>query len=203
MSGQPSLRPRPGNLREIAAKIEEETGLRVQVIGGSLVMSPTPRGKRAGTIRRLRLQLDPGLPAGLAAGLAAYEVTSVAMPGDLDDYATPDLVVLPEEWDDDDHWLADPVEAELAVEVVSQSEKARAITQKIDWYAVAGVRALLVLDPRHGTWAVHTRPGDGRYEDSRRGKYGEDVPLPSPLAPAVTTDSFPLYGVPGEPYGGG
>lgn len=33
MSGQSSLRPRPGNLREIAAKIEEETGLRVQVLG--------------------------------------------------------------------------------------------------------------------------------------------------------------------------
>uniref|UniRef100_A0AAU3GV59 Uma2 family endonuclease n=1 Tax=Streptomyces sp. NBC_01401 TaxID=2903854 RepID=A0AAU3GV59_9ACTN len=192
MSGQPSLRPRPGNLREIAAKIEEETGLRVQVIGGSLVMSPTPRGKHAGTIRRLRLQLDPGLPA----GLAAYEVTSVAMLGDLDDYATPDLVVLPEEWDDDDHWLADPVDVELAVEVISQSEKARDIAQKIDWYAVAGVRALLVLDPRHGTWAVHTRPGDGRYEDSRRGKYGEEASLPSRLALTVTTDWFPLYGVP-------
>lgn len=158
-------------------------------------MSPTPRGKHAGTIRRLRLQLDPGLPT----GLAAYEVTSVAMPGDLDDYATPDLVVLPEAWDDDDNWLADPADVELAVEVISQSEKARDISQKSDWYAVAGVRSLLVMDPRQGSWALHTRPGNGSYQESRRGKYGEAVFLPSPLALTATTDSFPLYGTPGEP----
>lgn len=42
------LRPRPGNLREVAEKIEDATGLRVQILGGSLVMSPTPRGKHAG-----------------------------------------------------------------------------------------------------------------------------------------------------------
>ncbi|MGW0788556.1 Uma2 family endonuclease [Streptomyces sp. NPDC002911] len=192
MSADPSLRPRPGNLREIAAKIEEATGLRVQVLGGSLVTSPTPRGKHAGTVRRLRLQLDPGLPA----GLAANEVTSVAMPGDLDDYATPDLIVLPEAWDDDDNWLADPADVELAVEVVSQSEKSRDIAQKSDWYAVAGVRVLLVVDPRHGTWVMHTRPGDGRFQESRRARYGEDVALPPPLALTAATNSFPLYGEP-------
>ncbi|MFC9249395.1 Uma2 family endonuclease [Streptomyces sp. NPDC057136] len=194
MSALPSLRPRPGNLREIAEKIEEQTGLRVQVLGGSLVMSPTPRGKHAGTIRRLRLQLDPGLPA----GLAAYEVSSVAMPDDPDDYATPDLIVLPEAWDDDDNWLADAADVELAVEVISQSEKARDIGQKNDWYAVAGVKALLVIDPRYGTWAVHLRPGNGTYQQVQRGKHGDDIALPPPLELTVATDSFPLYGVPGR-----
>lgn len=53
------------------------------------------------------------------------------MPGHLDDYATPDLVVLPEAWDDD-NWLADPADVELAVEVISQSEKARDISQRSD-----------------------------------------------------------------------
>ena len=47
----PVLHPRPGNLREVAEQIEASTGLRVEIIGGSLVMSPTPRGKHAGTIR--------------------------------------------------------------------------------------------------------------------------------------------------------
>lgn len=153
-------------------------------------MSPTPRGKRAGTIRRLRRQLEPSLPL----GTAAYEVTSVGMPDDPDDYATPDLVLLPDEWDEDDAWLADPADAVLAVEVISQSEKARDISQKNDWYAVAGVAALLVIDPRRGTWALHTRPSGGAYQERAGGKYGEGIPMPDPLGLVVETDSFPRYG---------
>ncbi|MEU6231219.1 Uma2 family endonuclease [Streptomyces sp. NPDC047042] len=59
-------RPRPGNLREIAEKIEDATSLRVQILGGKLVMSPTPRGKRAGVVKQVRRQLEAVvLPDGL------------------------------------------------------------------------------------------------------------------------------------------
>ncbi|WP_149179847.1 Uma2 family endonuclease [Streptomyces sp. TRM49041] len=187
------LRARPGRLRELAEHIEEATGLRVQILGGSLVMSPTPRGKHAGTVRKLRAQID----ASVREGLAAYEVSSIALPDDPDDYVTPDLVVLPIEWDEDDAWLADPGDVALAVEVISQSEKSRDISQKNDWYAVAGVRTLLVLDPRHGTWALHTSPERGAYQDVLRGKYGEDIPLPEPLSLVLATDRLPVYS-PGE-----
>ena len=183
-------KPRPGNLREVAEKIEEATGLRVQVLGGKLVMSPTPRGKHAGAIRYLRHQLEPVMPD----GLGVYEVSSVMMPGERDEYATPDLVVLPEEWDDDDDWLADPRDVALAVEVISQSEKSREIRDKTDWYAVAGVAAILVIDPRNGTWALHTHPDNGAYQDVLPGKFGEPLPLPPPLGFEVATDRFRLYG---------
>ncbi|MEU5436516.1 hypothetical protein AB0G73_24485 [Streptomyces sp. NPDC020719] len=36
-------------------------------------------------------------------------------------------------------------------------------------------KALLVVDPRHGTWALHTRPENGRYRDTLPGKYGEGL----------------------------
>jgi Uma2 family endonuclease len=192
MSMLPPLRPRPrsGNLREVAEKIESATGLRVQIVGGSLVMSPTPRGKHAGVVSRLRRQIDAAAPE----SVAAYEMSSISMPGDLDDYVTPDLVVLPRDWEDDDDWLADPQDVELAVEVISQSEKARDISQKNDWYAVAGVKVLLVVDPRHGTWALHTQPRAGGYQDALRGKYGEEIPLPDPLSLRLATGSLPVYG---------
>lgn len=185
----PPLRPRPGNLREVAEKIEQATGLHVQIVGGSLVMSPTPRGKHAGVVNLLRRQIDPLAPE----GLATYEVSSIAMPGDPDDYVTPDLIVLPTEWGEDDDWLADPHDVELAVEVISKSEKARDISQKNDWYAVAGVKVLLVIDPRHGTWALHTQPRGGGYQDTLRGKYGEEIPLPAPLSLRLATDRLPVY----------
>lgn len=183
-------RPGPGNLREVAEQIENATGLRVQIMGGSLVMSPTPRGKHVGVVHRLRRQLEPSLPE----GLAAYEVSSIALPDDPDDYVTPDLIVLPEEWGDDDDWLAAPEDAALAVEVISKSERSREIRDKVDWYAGAGVAALLVVDPRHGTWVLYTQPEAAAYKDTRQGKFGETVPLPDPLGFDVGTDEFPEYG---------
>ncbi|MFJ4439815.1 Uma2 family endonuclease [Streptomyces sp. NPDC088923] len=186
----PMPQPHPGNLREVAQQIEATTGLRVEIIGGSLVMSPTPRGKHAGTIRRLRVQLDPHLPE----NLALYEVSSVSMPGDADDYATPDLAVLPVEWDLDDDWLLDAADVALAVEVISRSEKAKAITDKNGWYACAGVPVLLVLDPRTGRWTLHTHPENGEYRGVLHGVYGDPIELPAPLPPRVATDLLPLYG---------
>ncbi|WP_051061625.1 Uma2 family endonuclease [Nocardiopsis chromatogenes] len=186
----PTLHPRPGNLREVAESIEASTGLQVEIIGGSLVMSPTPRGKHAGTIRRLRVQIEPLLPP----DLAPYEVSSIALPDDEDDYATPDLTVLPVDWDEDDSWLADPRDVALAVEVISQSETSRSISGKNDWYARSGVGALLVLDPRSGRWSLFTRPKDGEYRGRVHGVYGEEIELPSPLPSPVGTDALPLYG---------
>ncbi|WP_225098102.1 Uma2 family endonuclease [Streptomyces sp. CoH27] len=191
--------PRPGNLRQVAEKIEEATGLRVQIVGGKLVMSPTPRGKHAGVVKRLRRQLEG---ASLPDGLDVYEVSSIALPDDPDDYVTPDLVVLPLEWEEDDDWLADAEDAALAVEVICQSEKSRDIRDKADWYAVARVPALLVIDPRKATWALHTRPDNGAYQDVLTGKFGESVPLPEPLRGDVATGDFPVYGDPQRPSGG-
>lgn len=188
----PVLRPRPGHLREAAERIEASTGLRVEIVGGSLVMSTTPRGKHAGTIRRLRIQLEPGLPE----KLAPYEMSSVALPGDPDDYITPDLAVLPVEWDEDDSWLADPADVMLAVEVISQSEKAKDVTDKNGWYARAGVAVLLVLDPRVGRWSLLTHPADGEYRGRLDGVYGEPIDLPGPLPSPVDTTVLPRYGSP-------
>ncbi|MFJ8044654.1 Uma2 family endonuclease [Kitasatospora sp. NPDC096147] len=179
----------PGRLRDAAEQIERSTGLRVQIIGGSLVMSPTPRGKRAGAIRRLRGHLEPHLPP----GLGTYEVSSVAMPDDEDDYATPDLVVLPVDWEEDDAWLADPRDAALAVEVISSSERARDIGNKTDWYATAGVALLLAVDPRHATWTLYSHPRDGAYQGVLKGAFGDEVPLPPPLPAALPTGDLPRY----------
>ncbi|MFE9650855.1 Uma2 family endonuclease [Streptomyces sp. NPDC006365] len=185
-------RPRPGNLREIAEKIEDATGLRVQIVGGKLVMAPARRGKHVGVVMRLKGQLDTVLPE----GLGAFEASSIALPEeeDPDDYVTPDLIVLPLEWAADDDWLVASEDAALAVEVISSSEKSREIRDKADWYAVSRVPVLLVIDPRKGTWALHTRPDNGTYQDVLPGKFGEPVPLPAPLGFEVATDHFLVYG---------
>jgi Uma2 family endonuclease len=184
------MHPRPGNLRTVAEQIEQATGLRIEILGGVFVMSPTPRGTHAGTIRRLRRQIEPQLPA----GLAPYEVSSIAMPGDEDDYCTPDLIVLPDSWDTDDEWLIDPDDTELAVEVISRSEKAQQIKHKNGWYSVAGVRVLLVVDPRCGRWDLYTHPRDGVYHGHLDGVYGDPIPLPAPFGFSLDSGCLPRYG---------
>jgi Uma2 family endonuclease len=193
-SGRPRLRPRPGTLREAAEKIEATTGLRVQIVGGRLVVSPTPRGKHAGGAKRLRRQLESAVV--LSEGLDVYEVSSIALPEDPDDRVTPDLIVLPTESEEDDDWLADPGDTVLAAEVISQSEKSRETRDKADWYAVARVPVLLVVDPRKGIWASRTRPDNGAYQDVLPGKFGAALRLPEPLGVEIGTGAFPVYGNP-------
>ncbi|MFB7476126.1 Uma2 family endonuclease [Kitasatospora sp. NPDC056184] len=150
----PELPVRPGALREAASELGRLTGLGVEVIGGTLILAPPRRGKHVGTVRLLRERLDAGLPE----RLATHQVVSIGMPGDRDDYAVPDLTVLPRDWAEDDDWLVDPREAALAVEVVPWPRGAREVAVKSDWYAAAGVAALLALDPRQGVWTLHTAP---------------------------------------------
>lgn len=95
-----------------------------------------------------------------------------------------------------DCWLADPESAVLAVEVVSPAEKSRDIRDQADWYAVARVPVLLVVDPRKGTWVLHTHPDNGAYRHVLPGKFGESVRLPEPLGIEIVTDGFPVYGTP-------
>lgn len=179
-----SIPVRPGNLREVAEQIERATGLRVEIVGGTLMMSPTPRGKHAGIVRRLRLQLEPRLPG----SLGAYEVSSVAMPGDDDDYVTPDLAVLPVEWDEAETWIADPDDVALAVEVNSRPGDG-----KEDWYSRAGVERLLVVDPGKGVWRLLALPDRaGEWGDVTEGHFGDDIEL-GVFDARLSTDGLPRY----------
>ncbi|NML54294.1 Uma2 family endonuclease [Streptomyces sp. R302] len=181
---------RRGHLRVVAEKIEQATGVRVEIIGGQLVVSPSPSGKHAGIVIDLRDAIRPGL----AATYEAYENVSVPMPGDPDDYSIPDLSIGPRSFKDEDGWLLDADAVELAVEVISRGERLKGINEMTAWYAVARVARLLRIDPRTGTRSLSTRPGEGEYRAVAHGKYGEEVPLPEELGGDLTTMGLPLYG---------
>ncbi|MGY0461934.1 Uma2 family endonuclease [Kitasatospora sp. cg17-2] len=163
------MKAAPGRLRDTAEEIARTTGLRVQIIGGTLIAAPPPCGKHAGTVRRLRLRLDRRLPD----GLAGYQVSSVGTPEDDEDYATPDLVVLPTDWERSDEWLADPHDVALAVEVASRTERASGTTPGADWYGAAGRRRSAGRRPPQGHLDVLHPPArrglPGRAERQARG----------------------------------
>ncbi|MCX4726264.1 Uma2 family endonuclease [Streptomyces sp. NPDC090052] len=192
MAGQvhPSIPVRRGHLREAAESIEQATGMRVEIIGGTLVMPPSPSGKRAGIVIDLRDAIRPGL----AAVNEAFENVSVPMADDPDDYATPDLTIGPRAFKDADEWLLDADAVELAVEVISPSERLKGINEKTAWYAAAGVARLLQIDPRTGTWSLFTRPRADTYQGGVHGLYGEPVPLPAELGGDLGTGGLSRYG---------
>ncbi|MEV3856299.1 Uma2 family endonuclease [Streptomyces sp. NPDC050095] len=182
---------RRGHLRDAAEKIEQATGMRVEIVGGKLVMSPSPSGKHAGIVIDLRDAIRPGL----APDREAYENVSVPMPDDPDDYTTPDLTIGPRAFKETDDWLLDADAVDLAVEVISPSERLKGINEKTEWYAAAGVARLLQVDPRTGTWALFTRPsGEDGYQGVIHGKYGEAVPLSADLGGELGTGGLPVYG---------
>ncbi|MBO8188502.1 Uma2 family endonuclease [Streptomyces spirodelae] len=178
-------------LRRTAEAAEEATGLRAEIIRGVLMMSPTPRGKHAKVVNVVERQLLPVLPD----GLDAFQLASVALPHDPDDYATPDLLVCDAAFGDSDDWLAEPGSSVLAVEVVSRGSATKDTRDMVSWYAEADVPAYLVIDPRQGHWTLHTVPKGGAYQGSLRGEYGEEVPLElEGLRTKLATEGLPRYG---------
>ncbi|GAA2936895.1 hypothetical protein GCM10020221_35830 [Streptomyces thioluteus] len=189
---QPELRTLPrlqGSPREIAEQIENRSDLRVEIIRGTLMMSPTPRRRHAQTVDDLRELLRPCR----ADGLRAYENVSIPLPDDPDDYSTPDLLVCPVDMMDSDDWLLSGEDVELAIEVTSPSERPVGVADKIAWYAEARVPVLLYLYPAAAKWALYSRPTDEGYGTISQGKYGEPVPLPDHLGGDMPTKDLPRY----------
>ncbi|WP_175410412.1 Uma2 family endonuclease [Streptomyces sp. TRM64462] len=180
---------RRGHLGKAAEQLKQATGTGVEIISGTLVISPTPCGKHAGVVIDLRDAMRPGL----APVYEAYENVSVAMADDPDDYTTPDLTVGPLTFMEAEGWLLEPRDVVLAVEVLSPNDRQRGTSEKLAWYAAAGVARLLQIDPRTGTWSLFTGPGGVEYKNVVHGKYGEDVPLPEDLGGELPTSDLTLY----------
>lgn len=179
----------PKGLRRAAELLEDFEGYRTEIIGGTLMMSPTPRYKHARILNRIHDQLLVGLPE----DFEDFQVGSITSPQAGEDYATPDLVVLPSEWGESDEWLAPADLVELVVEVVSKSNPTSDTIDKVAWYANAHIPLYLLVDPRNGTWKLYATPADGRYRSCVEGDFKESIDLPQPFGFSLSTDDFKTY----------
>ncbi|MFC4911941.1 Uma2 family endonuclease [Actinomadura gamaensis] len=186
-------KPVPGKLRRTADDIERESGgtLRVEIIEGAPLATPTPSGRHALTTARIRDALSA---RAAQHGLTTADTISIPLPDDPDDYATPDLAVLPPSSLDTDERLIPGEEFILAVKVASPSESRPSIEVRSAWYSRALVPALLYVSPGAGEWMLSSDPrGDGTWLTTSTGGYGEKITLPEPLGVLLTAD-LPRYG---------
>ncbi|MBM9620708.1 Uma2 family endonuclease [Streptomyces zhihengii] len=174
----PLARLVPRDPRGVARLVTRATGLRAEVLGGSLVLTRTDCAVRTETVRLL---------ADRIAGGGEWEAVGgcpVDMPLDADDFAVPDLLV---------RKAGAGGRPVLAVEVVSRAEKGRGLSGKAEWYAAAYLPLLLVVDPREGRWSLCSGPDGAAFTRTGQGVYGEAAVLPAPFAGAVPTAGLPVH----------
>lgn len=177
------------SLRELAERMDELPGYYVEIIGGALVVSPTPSKKHNGIVLAVQRQLMPQLPE----GKEPHPVSSVE--GDeSDDYCSPDLIVVPAEQDYEEGWLYSADLVDFALEVVSKGNSATDTQVKPGEYARWGIPIFLLVDPRDGSMVLHSDPVDGAYQAMHRMRFGDTVTLPGPLKDVrIETADFPRY----------
>lgn len=185
---QPFDDDEPFSLTAIADEImERHPGYRVEIIGGHLLVTPSPDAPHARALTKL---MRPFIAAGLDDdGTEVLQNVGLWLPTGDEDYAIPDLVVV--DADIDDHFVEnnayDPVCFRLVLEVTSGNWKDDLKT-KVAAYARAAVPVYVVVDRRHQRLHVLTDPAGDRYENHRPHAPGEIVTLPDSIGAKVTLD---------------
>lgn len=160
-------------------------GSKSEVIGGNIVVSPSPPGRHNLIHSRLHRLLDSALPTGLlVTDTVTLDLTATG------ERYVPDLLVIQEEALDSDEWLFPAKDAELVVEIVSPSNAAQDRVVKVRGYAASGVPVYLLVDPLERTVTLFTEPADGSYRAVHRVPFGDPLPLPAPFTGTLDTAVF-------------
>ncbi|MBB6171613.1 Uma2 family endonuclease [Nocardiopsis mwathae] len=158
-------------------------------------MSRTPVPLHNWIVTRFMHQLLQQLPA----DKSPQSVTSVGVSkeeSEDEDYAIPDLVVLPADVAKSAAgWLVPADCAELALEVVSRGSSTTGTDAKPSAYADWEIAIYVLVDPRDGTIVLYADPRDGKYQNVHRMKFGDTVVLPEPLKDIrLETEELSTYG---------
>ncbi|QDQ13323.1 Uma2 family endonuclease [Streptomyces spectabilis] len=185
---QPFEDEEPFSLTAIADEImERHPGYRVEIIGGHLLVTPSPDAPHA---RALTGLMVPFLAAGLhGAETEVFQNVGLWLPTEVEDYAIPDLVVV--DADIDDHLVEnnayDPICFRLVLEVTSSNWRDDLKT-KVAAYAAAKVPVYVVVDRKHQRLHVLTDPAADGYASHEVHAPGQTITLPDSIGAKVSLD---------------
>jgi Uma2 family endonuclease len=184
-----------GSLEHIGPWTEEdffaldETTVRIELLDGSLIVSPAPSGPHQQVARRLANGLEL---AANAAGLSVIEAVNVRLrPGRI---AIPDVVVS----DDDRKTIFEAAEIELVAEVVSPGNAAADRVVKMQLYALAGIRWYLLAEVDPVELRLF-RLDNGYYVEHAAARSGDILRLTEPFPLELATTGL----LPGRERSGG
>lgn len=167
-----------------AARQMEADGIRVQLIEGHFAIRSASVGhERIVSLIRRRLY-------GRLSELGLLDGSpNVDLPG-TGNWYIPDLAVFPEALADEDSPSLTPDELVLVMEVTSSSNAGTDRVLKRRHYGRHGAPLYLLVDRENRTWTLFSQPSSDGYGVHLGGAFGESVPLPDPLAVALSTDGF-------------
>ncbi|MBN3931112.1 Uma2 family endonuclease [Streptomyces verrucosisporus] len=168
------------------AQIELPEGQRAELIGGEIVISPTPTNYHNWVYAQLHRLLDRGTPD----ELVVTNTTTVALPATGERYV-PDLLICESAvLRDAREWQVPAEDVLLVGEITSMSTVLRDRKNKAQGYGRSRVPLYLLVDPLdgEGSATVFAEPdGSGRYRVEHRVLFGERFTLPEPFGLEIDT----------------
>ncbi|WP_217168821.1 Uma2 family endonuclease [Streptomyces sp. AC512_CC834] len=156
---------------------EELPGHRVEILNGSIVVTPPPDGPHQESLTWLVEEF--ARVGARQAGLRYLGGIGLWLPTGPDDYAVPDFSVVDDVYRDAvvEKNCYSPHVFRLVLEVTS-TNWSNDTAIKVGTYARAGIPVYVIADRHHDEVLLHTDPADGKYPAPQRFKRGQDVPVP-------------------------
>ncbi|MEU4997778.1 Uma2 family endonuclease [Streptomyces sp. NPDC021622] len=164
---------------------EELPGHRVEILNGSIVVTPSSDGSHQVTLSRLtRRFYDAGTDE---AGVEPVQGIGLWLPTGSDDYAVPDLSIVDIDFRDEavEKNCYAPHVFRLVMEVTS-SNWGNDLVTKVETYARTRIPVYVVVDRKHDEVLVYSDPVGDEYVTCSRYKRGQTVPVPPSVG--VTLD---------------
>ncbi|GGR53842.1 MULTISPECIES: Uma2 family endonuclease [Streptomyces] len=163
--------------------MERLPGLRAEIIGGQILVSPAPDGPHS---EALMLFAAPFQQLGLVRALPGI---GLWLPTGPEDYVIPDLSVVDDDYRDHlvENSCYDPVCFRLVMEVTSSNWRTD-LRDKVACYARAGIPVYVIIDRHHQRIHLLTSPVADRYQNHGIHTPGELVTLPESVGGKVALD---------------
>lgn len=181
---------RPRMLAEVAEHLEVPHGYRVEVVAGTIVVTPPADVRHAKVALRLRYLLNALLPAKFVVVENVAIGSSKSAP-----WWIPDLLVMSDDvfdgtgWDGPG-WMRPAAQVTLAVEITSPGNLKSDRTNKPREYAQSNVPLYLLVDTSARTVTLYREPQGATYRVQTPVAFGANLALPEPFAGDLDTGAF-------------